>query len=150
MSSFLCDIPGPKTGPAKWILSGWQTNSIFSAQTGSPINIVSGSDRALSGTGTQRANLIGNPYLPSGRSRDEQMAGYFNPAAFGTFNLDFSIFKGSRFAKRRELQYRWEMFNVLNHANLGNPRANIGAVRPGQIDSTSAARIMQMGLPFVF
>ncbi len=169
VSSFLWDIPGPKTGPAKWILGGWQTNGIFSAQTGSPINIVSGSDRALSGTGTQRANLIGNPYLPSGRSRDEQMAGYFNPAAFalpalgtygnfgrnvlqgpGSYNLDFAIFKGFRFAERRELQYRWEMFNALNHANLGNPRANIGAVRPGQIDSTSAARIMQMGLRFVF
>jgi len=169
VSSFLWDIPGPKTGPAKWILGGWQTNGIFAAQTGSPINIVSGSDRALSGTGTQRASLIGNPYLPSGRSRDEQMAGYFNTAAFtlpalgtygnfgrnvlqgpGTYNLDFAIFKGFRFAERRELQYRWEMFNALNHANLGNPRANIGAVRPGQIDSTSAARIMQMGLRFVF
>ena len=97
------------------------------------------------------------------------MAGYFNPAALaipalgtygnfgrnvlqgpGSYNLDFAIFKGFRFAERRELQYRWEMFNALNHANLGNPRANIGAVRPGQIDSTSAARIMQMGLRFVF
>lgn len=83
------------------------------------------------------------------------MAGYCNPAAFavpalGTYNLDFAICKGFRFAERRELQYLWEMFNAFNHANLGNPRANIGAVRPGQIDSTSAARIMQMGLPFVF
>jgi len=169
VTSFLWDIPGPSTGLAKWILGGWQANGIFNAQTGTPVNIVSGSDRALSGTGTQRANLVGNPYLPSGRSRDEQMAAYFNAAAFaipavgtfgnfgrnvmigpGNYNLDFALFKGFRFGERRELQYRWEMFNALNHANLGDPRANIGAVRPGQIDTTSAPRIMQMGLRFVF
>ena len=40
--------------------------------------------------------------------------------------------------------------NALNHANLGYPRANIGTVRPGQIDTTSGPRIMQMGLRFVF
>ena len=154
---------------AKWVLGGWQTNGIFNAQTGTPVNIVSGSDRALSGTGTQRANLVGNPYLASGRSRDEQMAAYFNAGAFaipalgtfgnfgrnvivgpGSYNLDFALFKGFHIGERRELQYRWEMFNALNHANLGDPRSNIGAVRPGQIDTTSAPRIMQMGLRFVF
>jgi outer membrane receptor protein involved in Fe transport len=169
IASFLWDIPGPTTGFSKWILGGWQANGIFNAQTGTPVNIVSGSDRALTGTGTQRANLVGNPYLAEGRSRDEQMAGYFNPAAFaipalgtfgnfgrnvivgpGAYNLDFALFKGFRFAERRELQYRWEMFNALNHANLGDPRANIGTVRPGQIDTTSGPRIMQMGLRFVF
>ena len=169
IASFLWDIPGPKAGWAKWLLGGWQSNGILNAQTGTPVNIVSGSDRALSGTGTQRANLVGNPYLASGRSRDDQMAAYFNPAAFaipalgtygnfgrnvivgpGSYNLDFALFKGFRFRERRELQYRWEMFNALNHANLGDPRANIGTVRPGQIDTTSAPRIMQMGLRFVF
>jgi hypothetical protein len=97
------------------------------------------------------------------------MNAYFNAAAFaipalgtfgnfgrnviigpGNYNLDFALFKGFRFGERRELQYRWEMFNALNHANLGDPRANIGTVRPGQIDTTSAPRIMQMGLRFVF
>jgi len=169
VASFLWDIPGPSKGIAKWILGGWQTNGIFSAQTGSPVNIVSGSDRALQGTGTQRANLVGNPYLDSGRSRDEQMAAYFNPAAFavpalgafgnfgrnvligpGAYNLDFALFKGFRFTERRELQFRWEMFNALNHANLGSPRANLSAARLGAIDTTSAPRIMQLGLRFVF
>ena len=70
--------------------------------------------------------------------------------ALGTHNLDFAIFQSFPFAERRELQYLWKMFNALNYASLGNPRANIGAVRPGQIDSTAAARIMQMGLHVVF
>jgi hypothetical protein len=49
-----------------------------------------------------------------------------------------------------QLQYRLEMFNAFNHANLGNPRANIGAVRPGEIDTMSGPRIMQMGLRLAF
>jgi len=169
VASFLWELPGPTTGFAKWIIGGWQANGIVSAQSGTPINIVSGSDRALQGTGTQRANLVGDPYLPSGRSRDEQMAAYFNASAFaipalgtfgnfgrnvligpGSYILDFALFKAFRFTERKELQFRWEMFNALNHANLNNPRSNIGAVRPGQIDGTSGPRIMQMGLRFVF
>jgi hypothetical protein len=169
VASFLWDIPGPSSSLGKWVLGGWQTNGIFTAQTGTPVNIVSGSDRALQGTGTQRANLVGDPYLDSGRSRDEQMAAYFDASAFaipalgtfgnfgrnvlvgpGSYNLDFALFKGFRFSERKELQLRWEMFNALNHANLGSPRANIGAVRPGEIDTTSAPRIMQLGLRLVF
>jgi hypothetical protein len=169
VGSFLWEIPGPAAGISRWILGGWQANGIFSAQTGTPFNVVSGSDRALQGTGTQRANLIGNPYLPSGRSRDEQMAAYFNAAAFalpalgtfgnfgrnvligpGNYNLDFALFKAFRFGEKKQLQYRWEMFNAMNHANLGSPRANLSAVRLGAIDTTSAPRIMQMGLRFVF
>lgn len=169
VSSFLWDIPGPVAGVAKWILGGWQANGIFSAQSGTPFNVISGSDRALSGTGTQRANLVGNPYLDTGRSRSELMTQYFDPAAFaipavgtygnfgrnvligpGAYNLDFALFKGFQFAERKELQFRWEMFNALNHANLGNPRSNLSAVRPGSIDSTSAPRIMQLGLRLVF
>ena len=169
VGSFLWEIPGPTKGFTRWILGGWQANGIVTAQTGTPFNVVSGSDRALQGTGTQRANLVGNPYLPSGRSRDEQMAAYFNPAAFalpplgtfgnfgrnvligpGNYNLDFALFKVFSFAEKKQLQYRWEMFNALNHANLLNPRANVSAVRLGAIDNTSAPRIMQMGLRFVF
>jgi hypothetical protein len=42
------------------------------------------------------------------------------------------------------------MFNAFNHANLGRPRSNINAARPGQIDTTSGPRIMQMGLRLTF
>jgi len=42
------------------------------------------------------------------------------------------------------------MFNAVNHANLSNPRNNIGAANPGQINGTSEPRIMQMGLRLTF
>lgn len=169
VASFLWEIPGPKTGIAKHILGGWQSNGIFIGQAGRPFNIVSGQDRALAGSGTQRPNVNGDPHLSPGRSRDQLMAGYFNPAVFsqpalgsfgnsgrntlvgpGNYNLDFALFKKFALREHWQLQYRWEMFNSLNHANLGQPRANINVARTGQIDTTSGPRVMQMGLRMVF
>jgi outer membrane receptor protein involved in Fe transport len=167
--SFLWEVPGPKSGPARWILGGWQTNGSLISQAGSPFNVVNGQDRALSGTGTQRPNLIGNPFLDTGRSRQELLSRYFDATAFvlpalgsygnfgrnvlvgpGRWNLDFGLFKTVAWRESWKLAYRWEMFNAFNHANLGNPRNNIGAANPGQITGTSEPRIMQMGLRLTF
>jgi outer membrane receptor protein involved in Fe transport len=169
VSSFIWEIPGPRTGPARWILGGWQTNGILVAQAGRPFTVTSGQDRALSGTGTQRPDLIGDPKLDPGRSRDALMAMYFDLSKFvqpalgtygnggrnlligpGNWNLDFALLKRFRIREGWQLQYRWEMFNAFNHANLNNPRSNINAARPGQIDTTSGPRIMQMGLRLAF
>jgi hypothetical protein len=169
VTSFLWEIPGPKQGLARLILGGWQSNGILTMDSGSTFNVVSGQDRALAGSGTQRPNLVGNPKLGAGRSRDEQFAQYFDASAFalpplgsfgnfgrnvmigpGAWNLDFALFKRFRLHEKWELQYRWEMFNAMNHANLGNPRNNISAARPGAITTTSAPRIMQMGLRLTF
>lgn len=169
ISSFLYEIPGPKTGIAKWVLGGWQTNGILSIQSGGNFNVVSGQDRALAGVGTQRPNLVGNPHLDTSRSRNELLNLYFNPAAFalpalgeygnsgrntmigpGRWNLDFALFKGFQIREAMKLHFRWEMFNAVNHANLGNPRSNISAANPGRIDSTSGGRVMQLGLRLVF
>jgi hypothetical protein len=169
VSSFLWELPGPTAGAAKWILGGWQTNGILTIQSGSPFTVVSGQDRALSGTGTQRPDLVGDPHLDPGRSRQELIAQYFDASAFalpalgsygnsgrntligpGRWNLDFALFKSFRLRESVGLQFRWEMFNALNHANLANPRRNITAARPGQIDATSEPRIMQAGLRLTF
>jgi outer membrane receptor protein involved in Fe transport len=169
VNSFLWEVPGPKHALLRWVLGGWQANGIFLVQAGSPFSVVNGQDRALSGVGTQRPNLIGNPYLDPNRPRNELLARYFNPTAFtlpplgsygnsgrniligpGRYNLDFALFKNFPLRESWRLEYRWEMFNALNHANLANPRNNITAANPGQITGTSEPRIMQMGLRLTF
>ena len=169
IASFLYQIPGPQTGWSKWILGGWQTNGIFSAQSGTPFTVTSGQDRALAGVGTQRPNLTGDPYLDPNRGRSELIAQYFNPAAFalpavgaygnaarnlligpGSWNLDFALFKRFTIRENVNLNFRWEMFNALNHANLNNPRSNISVAEPGRIDATGDARVMQFGLRLAF
>jgi hypothetical protein len=169
VSSFLWEIPGPRQRAARWIAGGWQANGIFIGQAGRPFTVTNGQDRALSGTGTQRPNLTGDPKLDTGRSRDQLMAGYFDPGKFvlpalgsygnagrnlligpGDWNLDFALFKKFPVRERWQLQFRCELFNAFNHANLNNPRANLAAVRTGEIDTTSGPRIVQMGLRMTF
>jgi len=170
VTSFLYVVPAPSHGAAKFLLGGWQLNGIFSAQTGTPFTVVSGKDQALTGTaGGQRANLVGNPLLDTGRPRGQLIQQYFNPAAFalpqlgqfgnlgrnsmngpGGYNLDGSVFRGFHLRERMSLQFRAEFFNALNHANLTNPVANIGAATVGRILSASDPRILQFGLKIIY
>lgn len=169
VASFLWEIPSPRAGLTRWLLGGWQLNGIFTASSGRPFNVVSGTDRAFTGAGTQRPNLVGDPHLDTGRSRSELIDRYFNPSAFalppaGTFgnagrnlligpgshNLDSSVFRMIPLGERARMHFRAEFFNTLNHANLGNPVASVAAVNIGRIQTTSAPRILQFGLRVVF
>jgi hypothetical protein len=169
VTSFLYQVHSPKGGVAKAFLGGWQVNGIFTAQSGTPFTVVSGRDQALSGSGSQRPNVIGNPNLDTGRSRADLIQQYFNPAAFvlppvgqfgnlgrntlygpGRWNLDGSVFRSFTLRERMRLQFRAESFNTLNHANLGNPVANIGTATVGRILSASDPRILQFALKLIY
>ncbi len=169
VTSFLWELPGPKAGAAGWVLGGWQVNGIFTISAGRPFNVTSGTDRALSGAGSQRPNLVGAPFLDPNRSRDDLLRQYFNPAAFalppvgsfgnagrniltgpGSYNLDSSMFKMFAITERLKLQFRAEFFNTLNHANLANPVASVSAPQIGRIQGASSPRIMQFGLRMTY
>lgn len=170
VTSFLWEMPSPvQSGFGKWVLGGWQANGIFTMQSGSPFDLVTGRDIVLCGCGTQRPNLIGNPFLPSGRSREEQINSFYNPTAFqlpttgnygnvgrntmtgpSFWNLDFALFKNIRVREAFTLSIRAESFNALNHANLNNPVSNVTATNAGRILGASDARIIQLGLRLVF
>jgi outer membrane receptor protein involved in Fe transport len=169
VASFLWEIPSPQGRAYRWVLGGWQTNGILTAQSGGSFTVTSGSDRALTGTGTQRPNLVGNFQLDSGRSRSEQIQRFFDSAAFavpplgsfgnagrnlvtgpGSYNLDLSLFKSFPVREKMRLQFRTEFFNALNHANLSNPVASLSSPSVGRILSTSAPRILQFGLKLVY
>jgi hypothetical protein len=154
---------------ARLFLGGWQFNGIFAVSAGRPFNVVSGTDRALTGAGTQRPNLTGNPVLDTGRSKNELINQYFNPAAYalpatgtfgnsgrntmvgpGSYNLDSSVVRMFPIRESIKLQFRAEFFNTTNHANLGNPVANISANNVGRIQGASAPRILQFGLRLVY
>lgn len=42
----------------------------------------------------------------------------------GFYNLDSSLSKEFHLSEQRYFQFRWEMFNSLNHMNLGLPNTN--------------------------
>jgi len=169
VTSFLWQLPSPSAGAAKWLVGGWQVNGILAITAGRPFNVTSGTDRALTGGGNQRPNLVGNPYLDVNRPRANLILQYFNPAAYtlpatgafgnsgrntligpGSYNLDSSLFRSFRFSERVTLQFRAEFFNTFNNPNFSLPVANIGAGTVGRILTANSPRILQFGLRLVY
>ena len=57
--------------------------------------------------------------------------------------------------EKQTIQFRWEAFNLPNHANLGNPITAMNNVNFGKILSTANGslgdpRILQAALKYVF
>ena len=152
----------------KHVLGGWQVNGVTTLRSGSPVNVVSGTDTNFDGIGTDRPDVVGDPKLDAGRPRSQLIARYFNTAAFraasglygsagrnliyapGAVNWDFSGFKNFAVMENKNLQFRAEFFNLFNQVNFGGPNATLTSPSFGRILGASAPRIVQFGLKFVF
>ena len=139
---------------------GWQQNTIISAQTGPPLTIVSGADNDFNGVGGDFADYRGGPWELGSRSKEDQILRWFDTSQFaantigtigsgrrgqirapGDWNIDYSIFKNFKVMESHKLQFRAELFNALNHANLGQPNVTVNSPTFGLITSASAPRI---------
>ena len=52
--------------------------------------------------------------------------------------------------ERQNVEFRGEIFNVLNHTNPGNPVSNYTSPTFGKIQSANDPRIIQLALKYVF
>jgi hypothetical protein len=178
------DLPKPRfSGPAAWALSGWELGTIFQANTGQPFTVILGGDPLglnnvdpfdfpdrLGGPGCQSLVNPGNPnsYIKL------QCFAFPNPVTRlgtagrniligpGLLSLDTSVFKNNpirRISETFNVQFRVEMFNVLNHANFNPPTDNEtvfdGSGNPvpgaGLVDSTSTtSRQIQFALKLIW
>ena len=161
------------------VLGAWQTNFIFTAQTGNATQVSDGTGRADSWSRFDRPDLVANPNLPRG---DRSESRYFNIDAFqvvrqprfgtaprmmvrqpGLWNLDFTASKAFAFTERARVILRADMYNLFNHANwrtidtvirdTTNP--NIGPagtlLNPyGRVNGFGEPREMQLSLKFEF
>jgi hypothetical protein len=154
----------------KQVLSGWQINGITTLRSGQPFNVTSGVDTNFDGTNNDRPNVIANPVLSGSRSRVEKKNQFFNTAAFVTppagqaygnaqfdmlfgpkyVNTDLSAFKTFPIYREAALQFRGEVFNVVNNVNLNNPNSTRSSPAFGTISGASAARIVQFALRLSF
>jgi hypothetical protein len=152
--------------PVRAIAGGWGLSGIVTWADGHPFTIISGQDNSRSGVGLDRADLVAgvNPYLPSGRSRAQEIKEYFNPSAFkvnalGTFggaprnpirnltyfNTDAGLQRSFPVGDRFKFKFRVEAFNLTNHPHLNQPGANVSATSSfGKISSAGDPRILQL------
>jgi hypothetical protein len=139
----------PRFSGPKRLAEGWELNTIFTAQSGRPVPIVSANDTSAfpnpnyntQSNYHQRPNLVPgvNPINPNWESGPDTI-GYLNANAFaqppyGTFgdlgrnaiygphywDWDFALLKNTPLSERVNLQLRGEFFNILNHPNFALP-----------------------------
>jgi outer membrane receptor protein involved in Fe transport len=159
---------------AKGVFTGWQANGIVTLQTGTPFNVSTGTDTAnTSSSGTYRPDLVS---APSDNCGINHLVGCINSAAYslaplypanptgygygdearnmlhgpGAQTVNFSMFKSFPIHERMHFTFRFETFNLFNHANFGNPSATFGTSSFGNITSAAASRSIQLGAKLAF
>jgi len=166
------ELPGNDlTGMKRHFLGGWQVNAAAFWRSGLPFTVTNATSRVINAG--DRPNQIGDPNLAGDRSTEEQIAKFFNTAAFeaaplgtlgtsfplpnsmrgpGSKRLDLSFFKDIRMGRGLNLQLQWAIYNITNTPSFGNPASALGNANFGVISNTanSIARQMQFGARFTF
>lgn len=148
IANTLYALPSPSSGVAKWLLGGWRTGTIFTAQSGLPFTAYVTQQRSRSGV-LGNYTSSGNPDRPNMIPGCNLILGgvnqYFNPACFAVqpvgflgsagrnimngpreINWDFSLTKETPLkllGEAGKLEFRAEIFNILNHASFAIPGA---------------------------
>jgi hypothetical protein len=182
--SYIYQLPFGRTkhwlnqgGVGSALLSNWQINGITTFGSGSPVGITQACNRANTNQGSMRPDLVGNPNdLPSGRSRGQKVAEWFDTSAFlnycpgpngpfnfgnagwnivtgpGTNNWDFSLYRSFPIkGESKRVEFRAEFFNLFNHPDFGQPGSTAGTPTFGEISSTNFDnREIQFGLKLYF
>ncbi|HEY3377902.1 MAG TPA: hypothetical protein VGL77_10465, partial [Armatimonadota bacterium] len=154
------------SGPAAAIFGGWQLGGIYSKYSGLAIGHTINVDNQNLG-GAVRGDWVSNPNLPSGQRTIDR---WFNtsfvvPSAPGVVsnagrnliyapgreNVDLMVSR--RFNMPWEghyLQFRFESFNLFNHANFGSPNTGVGTPNAGKITTAEDPRRIQFALKYAF
>jgi len=163
--SYILEFPWLKRNP---VLGGWQLAGIAAFRTGFSQSVMVGSDRCNCDRASRmRADVVaGVPWRLDNPTPER----FFNTDAFrlpdlytfgnsgrgvvdtpGRQQMDISLQKNFRaFRESHRVQFRWELFNMLNRANFNTPNMTVDNRNFGRITSAAPARQMQFGLRYEF
>jgi len=174
---YIYDVPFFQKDPASLkgrVLGGWQISGSTFMRTGTPLWVTRTDDVAGVGDAfAQPFNLVGDPNANtngklSENNNDQNF--WFNPAAYakpaagtfgnaprnnmygpGQYQWDIAFFKNIAVVGRQSFQFRAEMFNFLNHANLSNPSTDPTSSSFGRVTSKDGSRRdTQLSIRYLF
>jgi Carboxypeptidase regulatory-like domain/TonB dependent receptor len=157
-------------------VNGWQANVIASLSTGTPFTVYDSADVSQQGSAPEitgfyssRPDLISNPNVGQPHNASEWLsrapfqqlnpvtqAGQFGDEGRnvvrgpGIEDVDFSLFKNFTINEKARLQFRAELFNLMNHANLGLPENDLESPAFGQILQAGSPRLLQLAIKLIF
>jgi hypothetical protein len=170
--NYIYELPifGGGNGIAHRLLGGWEVSGVNQFQSGVPLSVRTSEDIAGVGTGSgsQFWTLSGDPSADV--TAFTNSAVWFNKAAFtrpatGTFGVqprnilrgpgyrawDMSLRKNFGIVEKQTLQFRFEMFNILNHPNWNNPVVDPSSGSFGLVTGKgNDTRQLQLALKYVF
>ncbi|PYU22923.1 MAG: hypothetical protein DMG32_17065, partial [Acidobacteria bacterium] len=166
------------SAPLRYLLADWSVNGSNTIRSGLPVNIQM--TPRQSGCVAQSCNE--RPDLRPGGNNNPVLdhwtpERYFDPSNFvvqplgyfgnvgrntlirpGQVNLNLSFIKDNRLGEGKNLEFRAELFNFLNHPNFGAPGNNVFADAAGTLDpgagrittTSTTMRQIQLGLKLIF
>jgi hypothetical protein len=157
---------------------GWAISGITRFSTGFPVTLYNYGDNSLLGTEPNGVNnygvdepqytpgpvalnhnpRTGEPYFntslfslqPLGEPGNAKRRFFYGP---GIDNYDMALLKSVPLTKTKSFQFRFEGFNLFNHAQFYGPASvngNINSASFGQVVSAAAPRLMQAAVKFIF
>ncbi len=184
--NYIYDVPKLSrkfnNGFVKAIFDNWQLSGTTSYASGKPKNVTvtynGGVTDITGGQINARPNTICDPMRnisgadPTGTPFVVNVSCFARPTQLGdigntprnslrmpsTFNNDVAFFKNIPMGEGRELQLRWEIYNVFNHTNFRDIDAGLVFNAAGQQTNTRfgapiaarAPRVMQAAIRFSF
>lgn len=145
------NLPTPDLGSVpNAILHNWSVDTIFTARSATPINVIYGRDLGF-GSFSFRPDLvagiplyINDPLVGGGRRLNTNAFAAPTIARQGTlernalrgfpiYQIDLALRRQFKFTETFNLQLKAEFFNIFNHPNFADPNGSLGSFSAGQL-----------------
>jgi hypothetical protein len=164
------------TGPASWVLGGWQLSGIISVSSGTPMTFTASGSSLNTPGETQTADQLGavqilhgintgNPWFSTG-SFGQPTGVRFGTSGRnilsgpGLFALNASLAKSFQLSERFKAEVRAETFNLTNTPQFSNPSTSLTSSTYGYVtgtlgsgtgvNGTGGGRALQLGAKITF
>lgn len=170
-TSYLWEIPGPRTGLLGQVIGGWQLAGVTQAQSGRPFTLWTGVDsNGDLNVGSDRPNInpAGSFTWDSSRRTFTNDGYYVTPLGTnglplansqfhggnaprnsergpGFWNTDMSLMKRFNLPGTAQFIARIDAFNTFNQDSYGNPVLNMASPSFGQNTNNWGRRTLQLG-----